>query len=321
MKRNISRDKRGLSTAIGSLFIVLIIMVGMNSFMWQMSQFDDYQITVAEANTFDQERLNEDLDFQYPGITELNGTGPYLFKILVNNNGHLDIETVRIYINDKTNSTLTILDQKTPSSDYGFENGYIRSAKFNHEIQIYSPVKPDDSSEYEFRLVSTRGRLFTTIYPMPLTNVFADTQNAQVLYSHNSMRVKRDGVYDWRPPYASADDVMSNDLYVRAVLGNSGTSSIILDTDSVLLSQISNSTSNDKVFYIGGQMIDPATKGWSGSLSIEPGTTEYVYFHINAWNIQGGSVMVFTGSAGLVGIKNGQFWSGAMLMDALKVTS
>lgn len=320
MKKNIFRNRRGLSTAIGSIFIALIILLGMNSFMWQMSQYNDYQTSLADVNVIDQERLSEGLDFQYPGVTDLSGTGPYLFKIIVNNNGPLDIETARIYIYDKTNSTLTILDPKTPNSTYGFEEGYIKSVKFNHEIQIYSPVQLDDKNEYELRLVTERGRLFTTIYPMPLTNVFAEVQQSQIVYSHNSMKVKCVGSYDWRPPYASYADMASGNLYIRAVFGNSGTSSIVLSTDSVYLSQISDATANNKVFYIGGSLIDPATKGWPGSLTIQPGTTEYLYFHVDSWNIPSGQVMVFTGSAGLVGTKDGEFWSGALLMDALKTT-
>lgn len=79
------------------------------------------------------------------------------------------------------------------------------------------------------------------------------------------MKVKRDGPYDWRPPYASAEDVTSGEFYVRAVFGTSGTSSIVLSTDSVLLPQISDASANDKVFYIGGRLIDPTTKGWQGS--------------------------------------------------------
>lgn len=91
----------------------------MNSFMWQMSQYNDYQIALADVTASDQERLSEDLDFQYPGITGLNGTDPYVFKIIVNNNSPLDIEITRIYIYDKTHSILTILDPKTQSSLYG----------------------------------------------------------------------------------------------------------------------------------------------------------------------------------------------------------
>ncbi len=321
MRKDLWRNKRGLSTVVGSVFIVLIIMLGMNSFMWQMLQHNDYQMAAAEVNSSDQERVCEDLAFQYPGVTGLNGTGPYLFKILVNNNCPLDIQTVRIYIYDKTNSTLTILDPKTPSSTYGFENGYIRSAKFNHEIQVYSPIEPDDENEYELRLVTERGRLFTTLYPMPLTNVFANVQQSQVVYSANSLKVGFDNSSDWWPPYASAANVTSGKLYMRAVFGNSGTSPIVLSTDSVLLSQISDATANDKVYYIGGHLIDPATKeGWPGSLTVEPGTTGYLYFHIDSWNIPSGDVMVFTGSAGLVGTKDGEFWSGAILMDAFKIT-
>jgi len=322
-RRDILRRRKGLGAPVGLVFIVLVLLLGMNSFMWQMSRINEYQGALVEVNAFDQERLTEDLDFQYPGITELSGTGPYLFKIIVNNNGPLDIEIVRIYIYHKDhlplNSALTLLDPKTPSSPYGFEDGYISAAKFDHKIQVYSLIELDGDDQYEFRLVTKRGRLFTTIYPIPLTNVFVEVQQSQVVYSHDSMKVKRDGVYDWRPPYVSSQDVESNNLYVRAVFGNSGASSIELDTNSTLLLQVSNSAADEKAYFIGGHLIDPPP-GWPGSLAIQPGTTEYLYFHIDSYNIPADEVKVFTGSAGLVGIKDGDFWSGAMLMDALKIS-
>jgi len=314
------RHRGGLGTIVGSIFFLMILMIGMNIFVWQVSQYDSYQTALAEVNAFDQERLGEDLDFQYPVIKDLNGTGPYQFKILVNNNGPLDVEIIRIYIQNRNDSTtLTVLDLKTPSLTYGFENGYIGSAKFAHEIQVYSPIQLDDSNKYEVRLATKRGRLFSTIYPMPLTYVFVDVQQSQVVYSAESMRVQRVGAYDWRPPYASIDDVNSDYFYVRAVFGNAGTSPLILSTESVLLSQISDATANEKVYYIGGHLIDPAMMGWPGSLTIEPGTTGYLYFHIDSRNLPDSGTLVFTGSAGLVGTRDGQFWSGAILMDALQV--
>ncbi|MEM3737185.1 MAG: hypothetical protein QXJ75_03750 [Candidatus Bathyarchaeia archaeon] len=312
--------RRGLGTIAGSIFFIMILIVGMNFFLWQMSQYDSYQRVLAEVNASDQERLSEDLDFQYPGVKRIGGADSYLFKIIVNNNCPLDVEIVRIYVHDKNQSTLVIFDAKSPSSTYGFEDGYIESAKFAHEIQIYSPIQLDDTHSYEFRLVTERGRVFTTIYPMPLTTALVYVQQSQVVYSHHSMKVKREGSYDWRPPYVSTGDVKSGNLYIRAVFGNLGTSPLVLSTDSVLLSQISDATANEKVFYIGGHLIDPAAKGWPGSLTIEPGATQYLYFHIDSWNVEAGKTLVFTGSAGLVGSMDGEFWSGAILMDALEVT-
>lgn len=94
------KDRRGVSTIMGTLIFIGILFTSVIPMMLVMKQADTiYVQKVKEVEVKDDERVKEDLVvYIYPGEeTEI--------KVRVKNQGTLPVKIVRVWINDEYNST------------------------------------------------------------------------------------------------------------------------------------------------------------------------------------------------------------------------
>src|SRR5207245_11496440 len=97
------RSKKGMSTIFGALFFVILILMGLNMFLWDFVQFDNYNRIIENMTQTDTMSLSDNLVPNNPGARDFTATG---FNITVNNLG-IAVRVDRIYIVDSspTNST------------------------------------------------------------------------------------------------------------------------------------------------------------------------------------------------------------------------
>lgn len=167
--RRFSRDRRGISTILGAILFVMVVLLAFDTMLRQVKQYDTYYETVKMMTQSDLERLSERLEFRYPAVV-LIGSNEYNF--LVDNTGGVDVNVTRIYIYDESQGNLTILTSSSNPYEI-FRNGYVASAKSNHAIYVKTTVNLVGSGKvFRLKLATERGRIFSTLYPMtPLVGV------------------------------------------------------------------------------------------------------------------------------------------------------
>jgi len=177
MGREVGRGlarRRGVSTIIGSLFFILILLIGLSLFTWEIREFDDYNAVIMGMVESDTERLSELLAFEPPvidpDVADLGG-GLYRITALLKNHGGVDVNVTRIYIHESTGA-MAIVDRSDGGPE-GFTGGYIPTGSVSHPVTITSTLDPVDGAEasnytYEIRVATERGRTFTSSYPYTL---------------------------------------------------------------------------------------------------------------------------------------------------------
>ncbi len=166
--------RRGVSTIIGSLFFILILLIGFSMFTWEVSEFYDYNEVISEMTEFDTVRQSEHVSFEPPiidpNVTEV-GPGIYRITALLKNHGGVDVNISRIYIRESTGEMAVV--ERSNGGAEGFTNGYIPTGSVNHPVTITSSLNPVNGTEtlghiYEIRVTTDRGRTFTSSYPYTL---------------------------------------------------------------------------------------------------------------------------------------------------------
>jgi hypothetical protein len=159
-------DKRGISTIVGAIFIVLITMFSLNAIFWVMTQENSYTEAARQMNDLNTDRFSENLQFTNPAIVNFTETGDneYEFDLVVSNLGGVAIKIVRIYIYNNNSDILTILDKQENITSHGIANCFLDSGELNSRVYVKADRNICDGNQYTIKTVTERGRIFTAQY-------------------------------------------------------------------------------------------------------------------------------------------------------------
>jgi archaellum component FlaF (FlaF/FlaG flagellin family) len=135
------KDRRGVSTIMGTLIFVGILFTSVIPMMLVMNQADTiYVKKVKEVEVKDDERVEEDLVvYIYPG-------GDTEIKVRVKNQGTVSVTIVRVWINNEYNSTSELIPTGT-QKDFG----------------PFNVTDLEEGDTVEVKVVTERGNVFYSI--------------------------------------------------------------------------------------------------------------------------------------------------------------
>jgi len=206
--------------------------------MWEVSQYDAYQQLVNRMNQFDIDRMTENLVFRYPGVEVIASTPPYKYDIIVCNTGGIDINTTRIYIYDQNTGTMVILDKNSITDFY--TNGFIKAGASGHEIHAESNYYIGEMTGhvYWIKIVTERGRIFSTPYPLPRTiegpggaGHFVDVGPIRILFEYRAINYTSRNQPDPKPGWSVPKGEF---LFFYVILINVGTKEVCLKKESII---------------------------------------------------------------------------------------
>jgi|GEM_PF-4221094 len=94
------RSRKGVSTVVGMVFFLLIMLAALNLVLWEFVQMDAYQQAINQRSTLEWERQNEILE-----ITELSLTGSSALNVSVANKGAVMTHLVDMWVSEYEGTT------------------------------------------------------------------------------------------------------------------------------------------------------------------------------------------------------------------------
>ncbi|MCX6659144.1 MAG: hypothetical protein NTX81_02000 [Candidatus Bathyarchaeota archaeon] len=279
------RSRKGLSTAVGTAFYIIVVLISLSS-MWAIGAFQArYQAVTDKMNVWDTERISENLNIRSVSqpVSKMSGQ-KYDINIVVDNNGGVTVNIARIYVLDQNNNKLNVSDPMNLSATqprFGFNHSTINTGEVSHVIPV--SVTPNlasalsTSPPHECRIILTtdRGRQFSYNYPPP-----ESAPGPSLAYTSGSMKVNYTAPTVWKDPYMLHDifyyNLKNNKLRVKANFTNISGHDITIASGNVLL-QIADAGANDKTYYIGGYLVE-------GSSTYHDGETFDVIWKITSWS-------------------------------------
>ena len=173
-----SRSRKGLSTAVGTAFFIIVVIISMSA-IWALSSFQArYQGVTDQMNAWDTQRISENLNIRNVDNTtfvEQFGTHKlnYNFSITVDNNGGETLNIVRIYVynqsapTNETSKRLWIYNPINASAMQprsGLNHSNVNTGEVAHVIAV-NGTKFRGSFRYRIILTTDRGRQFSYSYP------------------------------------------------------------------------------------------------------------------------------------------------------------
>jgi len=317
--RRFVEGKRGISTVLGTIYFVIIMLLAFNLVLWEIGQMDTYQQSVNERNQIDWERLNEKVEL----VSALFSSSNHL-NVTVTNVGGLTAHLVDLWLTDRTpnpavQSLFVLNDYVSPGSTVA---------------NIGDDVTVDPTHAYTVRIVTERGNTLETMHVYPP----GFTPFPPLTFSFGSMKIKytsstyRDSTWDpahperdsqgWVYPWINYDILQhaaaqnpDTTVYVKVIFMNTFDKPITI-TEGDLIFQIAWATKNEKVWFIGGELVTEAGTYLAGQ-------TATLVFRLAEFNIDSnmeGHVM--NGIAAVSSDYGGaSFFSGVILLDGLLVVS
>jgi len=330
------RSRKGLSTAVGTAFYIIVVMISLSS-MWAIGAFQArYQAVTDKMNVWDTERISENLNIRSVNNTiQQIGQLKYNFSMTVDNNGGVAVNIARIYFLDQTNNKLNISDPingSAPKPRRGFNYSTINTGEVSHVIavNVTTQLSLALKASHPCRIILTtdRGRQFSYNYPPPMV-----PPAPAVAFSYGSMQINyvdHNNEAYWVDPLISSTNLDHHacddkDLYFRAKFINILDHDLTIRRGSVLF-QICVGPANKKILGFGGYIHESDTT-WS------PGEEVTVVFLVDSvtWINVGELNAIFTPSitettfTGTAAFSSGtpqggeDFFSAAILMDGLLV--
>lgn len=164
MRRGSIRSRKGVGTALGAAFFIIIVIISVATY-WTITSYNiRYQKTEQKMTEWDTDRISEDLYVR--GITEPSNHANYTFDVTIDNSGGVTVNVARIYVYDQINgSSLAVYDlSPRPGKATGFVNGTINKGEGNHTI-VVKGTQLGKSTQYRIVLATDRGRQFGLSYP------------------------------------------------------------------------------------------------------------------------------------------------------------
>ena len=222
------RQRCAVSTIIGGLIILTLILSALGTMVAVSRQYDQYQQTVNKMAQFESQQSSEKLAINSPGLTvvtttTISGWGSgctttyNCYNMSLSNVGGVGVQIARIYINStgpagsgcsysasSPNPQPCILNPTSTIAAYAFNeaNQFVNPGEVNHAVLLALPntapnivILPNPTPavpQNAILIVTSRGNVFSFQWPVPL-QVFGQSQSA---FSTGIIKVAYQGAYN-----------------------------------------------------------------------------------------------------------------------------
>jgi len=163
VRRRFIQSRRAVSSMLGAVFFVVIVLTGLNLMFYNFTQNAQLGLSIADMEIRSQDKLAEKLEVLTVRMSSCAGTNCGL-NVTVFNAGGRPIRIVRIWISNE--SYTTGWQRESFETSYMVETTTIQTG-IGLDLGIFS-----SSSTYSVSLVSGRGNIFSLRYA-PNTNTLA----------------------------------------------------------------------------------------------------------------------------------------------------
>ena len=202
--------RRAVSTIIGGIIILTLILTALGAMVFVSKQNDQYQQSANQMAQQRDQQQSENLVANSPGLQINLGwsgcSGCNMYNMSLSNLGGVGVQIVRIYINS-TGSGCTSLCVLSPtlaptSSSYAFNqaNQFINAGETNHAVLLYLPTQPSNVilpsgsfSQNTILVVTSRGSVFSFQWPFQVL-MGGQSQSA---FSAGIMKIAYQGTSDF----------------------------------------------------------------------------------------------------------------------------
>jgi len=205
---NPSKGKRGFSSIVGSVFMVLIMSVlASGYFVYTLSQNTAYNTAVGQKNQLDQSVRSENLQCLNTTYTPFNGTNNVNVNARIQNIGSTSVQFITIWI---------CITNSTPWTGYNFStltNATVQPGnvyQLNTNLTVSNLVSGANftySYNYASWLITSKGNTVALLQQIISSNVIISAQVAQGIGSI-SMDFKAFRYYDFGSGYVSNGTVL-----------------------------------------------------------------------------------------------------------------
>lgn len=230
------RGERAVSTVIGGLIMLTLILSALGTVVLVSEQYDLYQRIDTQMGQYHNQQLSEKLVVNSPGLTLLtstlagswgsgcagSGASYNCYNLTASNLGDVGVQVVRIYINSTGSGCTTpcIFNPTTSIASYAFNQAqqFLNPGEVNHALILALPVSillPSPTPAFPkntVALVTSRGNVFAFQWPFQL-QIYGQSQSA---FSSGIMKVAYQSTSSTSGGYDSKNE--------PGVTGGSGTS-------------------------------------------------------------------------------------------------
>ena len=198
------RPRRAVSTIIGGLIILALILTGVTGMVFISQQYDQYQQTVNQIEQYESRQFSEKLVFNSPSMTMI--TSPSIagwgsgctttfncYNVSISNLGGVGVQIMRIYINSTGSGCIynpphnyeqpCILNPSGAIASYAFNqaNQFLNPGEVNHGVVLALPSNTTGGTlnvrlpnptpafpENSIVIATGRGNVFSFQWPVQL---------------------------------------------------------------------------------------------------------------------------------------------------------
>jgi len=166
--QRLSSSRTGVSTAIGAVFFIILIVASLTAIQVIDAYQTRYQQIRNSMAEWDINRMSENLNITT--LRQPSADTDYTFDLIISNEGGVFTKIIRVYVYDSTTEDLFgLYDKQISLIDEGFTEGEIIQGEKNHILKINSTNTLESSPLYRYRIIvcTERGRQFSYNYPSP----------------------------------------------------------------------------------------------------------------------------------------------------------
>ncbi len=161
-------SRTGVSTAIGAVFFMILIVASLTAIQVIDAYQTRYQQIRDSMAEWDINRMSENLNIT--SLRQPSEDTDYTFDLIISNEGGVFTKVIRVYVYDSTIEDLfRLYDKQSSLIDEGFAGGEIIQGEKNYRLKINSTDALQSSPLYRYRIIvcTERGRQFSYNYPSP----------------------------------------------------------------------------------------------------------------------------------------------------------
>jgi hypothetical protein len=278
MSQLFTLSKKGISTAIGSVFLTILIIMTISATLAIEAHHNDYYKVRDEV--FEQVIKNESESLDITDIVNPSNDSDYTFDIELNNEGGVLTEVVRIYIYDNDNKLLFgLYDRQNATGGIGFTGGYLLPGDGGHIIKINATDSLDNSTSYRYTITvcTERGNQFNYDYPKPWETPTGEGYPLVIVSSDDNFQFTYSGDFEFKSAHVKAKGTTKT-LY-RVLINNTTDETIYLQENCTML-QLQGAVGEitERFIVQDNSSSEEAKPETFVNQTLDPGSMNYLYF-------------------------------------------